>query len=338
MRRDDAASVDVLLPARGELPWIAATFDSLARQSAPLTTCFLIDDGMHAPERVMRIAREHLDGRVTLLQNPGSGISSALNYALQHSRSRWVARMDADDVAHPGRLQQQLAWLAAQSDATVACGTQVWLIDARGRRLQRSNYPELHEVIREQCLERSCFCHPTLLFRRDALLEVPYRPALDGAEDVDLMLRLGERWRIGNLPQALLDYRVHNGQIARGYRARQTALQELAFRLAELRAATGVDVLDGSPGLAEAFLNWRIADPGYANARQAMTGLRYLLAHLHGGSLRAAASCMHQTFEARPWQRDTRRWLRRLLGSAPGRLRHDPLPASLAALALPKAE
>ena len=334
----DTASVDVLLPARGELPWIAATFDSLARQSLPFANCFLIDDGIQDPGRVMRSATERLGDRVTLLTNPGRGISAALNHAVQCSSSRWVARMDADDVAPPGRLQAQLGWLAAQSGDTVACGTQVWLMDADGRRLQRSQYPESHEAIQAQRLQRSCFAHPTLMIRRDALLQVPYRPALDGAEDIDLMLRLGERWRVGNLPQPLLDYRIHAGQAAHAYRARQTALQELAFRLAAVRSMPAGDALDTSPELAEAFVDWRLADPGYADARQTLTGIRYLAAYLRGRRLAAAAGCVRMTLASRPWRRDTRRWLRRLIGSAPGAMRYDEPPAGLAALAVPRQE
>ena len=330
--------VDVLLPAIGELPWVEATLCSLSRQTQPADIVTLIDDGVEDRKRLTRLGNRYLGPRFRVIENRGKGISSALNTGVTQSDSLWIARMDCDDVAHPERLAKQLSWLTPRADDVVACGTQVWLTDGEGRRLQRSQYPESHEAIQAQRLERSCFAHPTLLVRRDALLQVPYRSALDGAEDVDLMLRLGERWRVGNLPQTLLDYRLHVGQVAQGYRARQTALQELAFRLSEMRTAVGADVLDGSPELAEAFVNWRLTDPGYADARQALTGLRYLLSHLRGRSLRAAAGCLRQTLAARPWQRDTRRWLQRLVASAPGQLRHDLLPASLAALALPRGE
>lgn len=336
MSGGDTQSIDVLMPARGALPWIADALDSLARQSHPIARCLLIDDGIDKPEQVMRIARERLGERVVVLRNPGEGISAALNHAARSAASHWLARMDADDVAHPDRLRAQLDWLAGQTADTVACGTQVWQIDSAGRRLQQSDYPQTHEAICAQRLQRSCFAHPTIMVRRDALLQVPYRSALDGAEDVDLMLRLGERWRVGNLNQVLLDYRLHDGQAARGYRARQTALQELAFRLAESRIAADRDALDASPQLAAAFVQWRVACPGYADARQALTAARYVLTYLRGARFSGAAHFAGQVLSSRPWQRDTRRWIRRLAGAVPGDLRHDALPASLAALDVPR--
>jgi len=109
---------------------------------------------------------------------------------------------------------------------------------------------------------------------------------MDGAEDVDLILRLAEKGKLLNLGEALLDYRLDSTQESFRTRARQTALQELAFRLARARRKTGTDPLAVKPELAENFLRWRLSDPGYVETRYFLTGLRYMETYLRGKDLK----------------------------------------------------
>lgn len=318
-------SLDVLLPVRGETPWLTSALQSLADQQRRPDHVLLVDDGLADRSSVVALGRRLFGDAFVLLGNEGRGISSALNTAVAASEATWVARMDADDVAHPLRFAHQLEMLQ-KSPEVAGCGTQVRLVDGRGRVLGQSRYPVTREAIGRQLLKHSCFAHPSLVLRRDALLEVPYRTAMDGAEDVDLVLRLVERWPLLNLEQPLLDYRIHVEQANFRGRARQAALQELAFRLADARAAQGLDPLDVDAGLVERFLAWRLETPGYAQARQAMTALRYMKHFLGGGNLAAAAACLQRTLLASPWRPDVLKWVFRVHRRGPGALREDVSP------------
>jgi len=114
------------------------------------------------------------------------------------------------------------------------------------------------------------------------LLATPYRPCMDGAEDVDLVLRLVEKGQVLNLEEPLLDYRLHTTQESFRDRARATAIQELAFRLALSRQKRNVDPLDHASDLAERFIRWRLSDPAYIRARTFLTALRYAKTYLVG--------------------------------------------------------
>jgi len=235
---------------------------------------------------VEKLGKDLFGERFQLLENDGHGISAALNTAIRHSSAEWIARMDADDVAHPQRLQRQLEFLKAQADGTIGCGTQVRFINADGVVLDRSRLPTAWQDIVKQIYCTTSFIHPTLVIRRDALLATPYRSQMDGAEDVDLILRLAEKSKLLNLGEALLDYRLDSTQESFRTRARQTALQELAFRLARARRKTGTDPLAVKPYLAENFLRWRLSDPGYVETRYFLTGLRYMETYLRGKDLK----------------------------------------------------
>ena len=259
---------------------------SIADQSLAPTCITLVDDGVDDARSVEKLGKDLFGERFQLLENDGHGISAALNTAIRHSSAEWIARMDADDVAHPQRLQRQLEFLKAQADGTIGCGTQVRFINADGVVLDRSRLPTAWQDIVKQIYCTTSFIHPTLVIRRDALLATPYRSQMDGAEDVDLILRLAEKSKLLNLGEALLDYRLDSTQESFRTRARQTALQELAFRLARARRKTGTDPLAVKPYLAENFLRWRLSDPGYVETRYFLTGLRYMETYLRGKDLK----------------------------------------------------
>lgn len=259
---------------------------SIADQSLAPTCITLVNDGVDDARSVEKLGKDLFGERFQLLENDGHGISAALNTAIRHSSAEWIARMDADDVAHPQRLQRQLEFLKAQADGTIGCGTQVRFINADGVVLDRSRLPTAWQDIVKQIYCTTSFIHPTLVIRRDALLATPYRSQMDGAEDVDLILRLAEKSKLLNLGEALLDYRLDSTQESFRTRAKQTALQELAFRLARARRKTGTDPLAVKPDLAENFLRWRLSDPGYVETRYFLTGLRYMETYLRGKDLK----------------------------------------------------
>ena len=97
-----------------------------------------------------------------------------------------------------------------------------------------------------------------------------------------MLLRLSEQGKVINLNQTLLDYRIHLTQESFRARARQTAVQELAFRLCLSRRKKNLEPLDIEPELAENFIQWRLSRPGYARCRNFLTALRYMKTHLWG--------------------------------------------------------
>ena len=286
-----ASSVEVMLPLHGPLPWIRPCLESLARQKRAPDLVTLVDDRVDDRGALEAFAENCLPGRYRILYSSGPGISSALNTVLDVAEGTHLLRIDADDVAMPDRITRQVEALEHGGGRMGFCGSAVRLIDANGRALGIERYPESFEAIHADLYRKTSFCHPSVCFERARLLGLRYRSVLDGAEDLDLFLRLIEAGcRPINLPDQLLSYRVHSGQTSIAGRARQTAVQELAWRAARARARFGADPLETDPDLAQAFVAWRLAQPGFAAARQALTALRYASSSLRGGRPDAAVS------------------------------------------------
>lgn len=209
-----APRVSILLPCRDAEPFLGACIESLAAQSEPRFEVLALDDGSRdGTGRLLRAWAER-DGRVRLVERDGSGIVAALRRLSGEARSPLLARMDADDIAHPGRLAAQLR-LLARRPGIAACGTGVRYFPRPRRGSGYLRYERWINTLTEPAaVERDLFvecpiAHPTLMVRREAFEAVGGYRDTGGPEDYDLILRLSAAGcRMTNVPQILHEWRL----------------------------------------------------------------------------------------------------------------------------------
>ncbi|HUL57747.1 MAG TPA: glycosyltransferase [Anaeromyxobacteraceae bacterium] len=213
--------VAVLMPVRNAEPTVRAAAASILRQTDRDLRLVAVDDGSTdgTPAVLARLAAR--DGRVEVVRGPGEGIAGALNRGLARCDAEVVARMDADDVAHPSRLARQLEALRADA-ALAAIGSRVRLFPRRALGAGMIRYAAwlnglvTPDLVARDLLVEAPLVHPAAAIRRDTL------EALGGwrdgpfPEDYDLWLRIAERGgRLSNLPLPLLDWRESPGRATR---------------------------------------------------------------------------------------------------------------------------
>ncbi|SEQ02808.1 Glycosyl transferase family 2 [Faunimonas pinastri] len=261
-----SATISVVLPVRNGEAFIASAVESIRRQTFADFELLLVDDGSvdGTPAIVADLARQ--DSRIRLLHQPGLGLVPALSLGLQQSTGAFVARMDGDDLAAPERLERQLAFLSEHSHVALV-GTQIRYMDATGRLTgDLSHYPLAPGDVETALMERGCcISHPTIMARRDALVSIGgYRSAFLAAEDYDLFLRLADSHALANLPEALLDYRRHDGQVSSAKDLRQRFSHDLSVLAARRRRAGAPDptlALVEPPALDPAHCGFGRLDP-----------------------------------------------------------------------------
>jgi glycosyl transferase family 2 len=213
--------VAVLLPARDAAATVRAAAVSILRQTERDLALVCVDDGSTdaTPEVLASLAER--DRRVAVLRGPGRGIAPALSAGLARCDAEVVARMDADDVAHPARLALQLEALAADP-ALVAVGSRVRLFPRRHVRGGMARYAawlngltSADDVERDLLVE-SPIVHPAAAIRRRALEGAGGWRDGPFPEDYDLWLRLVEAGgRLANVPRLLLGWRESPGRLTR---------------------------------------------------------------------------------------------------------------------------
>jgi cellulose synthase/poly-beta-1,6-N-acetylglucosamine synthase-like glycosyltransferase len=213
--------VSVLLPVRDGGPHLAEAIASLEAQTLGDFEVLAVDDGSTDDTPEVLAAWAARDPRVRVLGQPHSGIVAALERARAAARGDYLARMDADDVCEPTRLEEQLALM--QGDRTlVACGCGVEYFPLASVRDGARRYEEwLNALVTPGAVARAIFvecplAHPTFFLRASTVAEVGgYRDA-GWAEDYDLLLRLwGAGGRLGTVPRTLLRWREGPGRLSR---------------------------------------------------------------------------------------------------------------------------
>ena len=204
-------TISILMPVYNGETYLAKAIESILAQTIEFQEFIIVDDGSQDASR--KIVRKYAlgDGRLRLIEKENSGIVDALNTGLSAARGDVIARMDADDIALPDRLEKQISYLLKHSDC-LAVGSNVLYIDDADLPFYVSDLPTTHEEIEEGLLlgRGEYIRHPTALFPTAAVREVGgYRKQAEWAEDLDLYLRLAEKGRLANVPDVLLHYRIH---------------------------------------------------------------------------------------------------------------------------------
>lgn len=219
--------LSVLLPAKDAEHTIREAVRSTLYAMPRDAELVVLDDGSRVPQS--GVLADIIDRRLVIRRNEASvGVGAALQQLLEGTDSRFVGRMDADDVSLPARFTLQLRQLRKPVDLVFA---PIVRFPAGRWRLQPSlPAPIVPAAVPLHLLVNNPLCHPTLTARREALVAVGgYRPVL--AEDYDLLLRaLTAGLLVGRGPIPVLGYRQHPGQLSRPEAFRRAAMDEAPLR------------------------------------------------------------------------------------------------------------
>jgi glycosyltransferase involved in cell wall biosynthesis len=203
--------VSVLMPVRNAAQYVAEAAGSILGQTLADLELLVLDDASEDGSAAVVASLGDPRARVVRGDGPG-GVALALNRLLGEASAPYVARMDADDVAHPERLARQVAYLDAHPEVA-AVGTAGELVDHAGARVALLELPADPAVLGWELLFENVIVHPSVTMRRQAVeLAGRYPTDAPHAEDYALWLRLAADARLANLPDVLMSIRQHPDQ------------------------------------------------------------------------------------------------------------------------------
>ncbi len=203
--------ITVVLPVYNGMPFLPEAVDSILAQTLKNFRLLVIDDGStdDSADYLERIK----DTRAMVLHQENQGLGATLNRAIELCQTKYMVRMDSDDVMAPNRLEEQLKYMEEHEDIVVL-GTQLAFI-AGERTIRAPKVPIEHEDIEGRLMiGKAGLCHPSLMLRtQDIKATGGYR--ISGAgQDIDFCLRLCEIGRVANLDRVLHYYRIHENSAA----------------------------------------------------------------------------------------------------------------------------
>ncbi len=152
------------------------------------------------------------DARVKVIHQENKGTAAAANLGLSHIRAPFVARMDADDIALPKRLEKQLAFMRSHPNIGIV-GAQIAHVGRNGVG-SSLNLPTQHAAIFKSMLNgQHGIAHSVIMIRTSILKSIGGYWQHRLIDDWDMMLRMGEISQLANLDEVLLHYRVHGASL-----------------------------------------------------------------------------------------------------------------------------
>ena len=216
-----APRVSILLPCRNAESTLHEAVRSLVVQTYEDLEIIAVDDGSTDSTASLLTDWARQDRRIRVIGIETQGIVAALNTAAAAARGELLARMDADDIASPHRIERQVSLLDSAA-GLAACGTQVRYFPRGVVRDGARQYEEwINSINTPDEIERDLFVecplpHPTLLLQRDAFERVGAYRDRGWPEDYDLVLRLWQAgYRLGKVAESLLDWREGPDRLSR---------------------------------------------------------------------------------------------------------------------------
>ena len=212
--------------------FLEEAIESIRSQTLQDFTFFIVEDGSvdDSPAIIQKYAE--LDSRIHYFKNESNlGLITTLNRYFNLASTRYIARMDADDVALPTRLEKQIEFLESNPRIGIL-GTCVEHTDSELKVISEDGwFPKDHYLILWKMLYTSGFSHPTVVMRKEVFMALNgYAGSALHVEDYDFFVRAKERTMFGNLQERLLKYRCNENSVSSRHAKTQETNQVLLFR------------------------------------------------------------------------------------------------------------
>lgn len=199
--------VSIIMPARNTAAFLVDAIESIKAQTYTKWELFIVDDASTDGTPLILQAYKRRDKRIKVITNKKKkGIGASLNVALAKAKGTYIARMDADDISLPERLEEQVNILAKRKDL-VAVGGQAAMIDPKGNVFAYKRFPTDPKVLKDMIMQIVPIQHPIMMAKASVYKKYKYLESVKTAEDVDMLFYMLSKGKISNAPSLVYKYR-----------------------------------------------------------------------------------------------------------------------------------
>lgn len=204
--------VSILMPVYNAEKYLIEAIDSILNQTFRDWELIIINDG--STDRSRELLSQIADNRVIIVDNETNlGLINTLNKGINLCKGEYIARMDADDISTPERIEKQVQFMDSHPHH-IMCGTNALVIDNSGKVTGKIRNLTNNQLLQINFLFSNPFIHPSMMIRRDILKNNPYDKQYKHIEDYELWCRIALLGEVANLEEDLLLYRWHDSNIS----------------------------------------------------------------------------------------------------------------------------
>ena len=199
------SKISVIMSVYNGEKYLREAIDSILNQTFKDFEFIIINDG--SIDKSLEIIQSYNDDRIKIVNQGNTGLAKALNNGIAISKSDFIARMDADDIAYPERIQKQYEFLLGNPDYIIV-GSNAKIIDKAGYFVRDSNLSTTDEEMKGM-LPSTPFIHPSVMFRKNIFYKAGQYPEyMLKAQDVVLFNSMTKYGKFANIPEHLMQYRI----------------------------------------------------------------------------------------------------------------------------------
>lgn len=184
---------------------IGETISSILSQTIKDFELIIVND--KSTDNTEKIIKSFKDKRIKLINNKKNiGLPSNLNKAIKVAKGKYIARMDADDIMLPERLETQLNFME-HNDYDIISGRAIKM-DWNGKEIGFMGEAMNNEEIQVSLLFGCPLVHPTIFGKTAVLKKNKYNPEFIKAQDYELWTRIKNKTKFFTIPELLIKYRL----------------------------------------------------------------------------------------------------------------------------------
>lgn len=208
----EAPKISIVMPVYNASAYLVSALDSILNQSYKNWELIAIDDCSTDNSHMILHHYSNMDSRIKVYKNiENLGVGKTLDKAIKLTSGKYIARMDADDIAYPQRFEKQMDYLLTHPDV-IAVGGQCRLIDEKGKVIGAKVFPTDSEQLYEMLYNVVPIQHPTLMVNTHLLPEdFTWYDGWKVAQDLYLFFKLVHYGNLANIEDIVLDYRYYRG-------------------------------------------------------------------------------------------------------------------------------
>jgi len=201
------SGVSIVMSCYNASGTVVRAIDSMLCQTFSNFEFIIVDDGSADDTLAILKQYERKDDRIVIIENDlNIGLAASLNKAIERARSKYIARMDADDESIHDRLEKQINFLRENEKIDVL-GTAIYNRTADLKVGEQRSLAELHHDIVASVFKKPLVFHPTIMIKKKVYTDFGYYdPDVTWAEDADLWYRIYDKVKFHNLQEPLLYY------------------------------------------------------------------------------------------------------------------------------------
>ena len=202
----DNPLVSIVIPVHNGERYIKEAIDSCFIQTYGNIEIIVVDD--KSTDNTLDILKGYGEKIQTVPVEKQNGLGNVINIGIRASKGKYIARMDADDIMYPDRIEKQVEYLE-NNPSCVAVGGQIDVINENSDITGHREYAQNDKDLKKNRFLFQPFAHPAVTLRKSTLEEIGLYPEdMWKVEDVKLFLILSTKGEFANLPDTVLKYRM----------------------------------------------------------------------------------------------------------------------------------